>query len=142
MLILFWKKPCDITRTICFIVGYRNYGSNPPPPPVALECCRCKTTARRVDCDTGTVSETRFQGFWHPGAIRKIIKNTHLSHVERKKTNRGNPLLTHAHSKSKATAGVGHDELIAIDGDENAKYGRSCDREGDVRRRGWWRCWR
>ena len=55
-------------------------------------------------------------------------KHTHLSHAERKNNIGETRLLTHAHRNSKAAAGIDHGELIAIDGDEKAKYGNSSDR--------------
>ena len=108
----------------------------PPPPPhphlwswdIAGE-----NTAGSVDCDTGAVSETRFQGFWPPRAAQKRnSKHTHLSHVEQKTNIGESPLITHAHSYSGAAAGVGHRELIATDGNVNSKYDNTRDREDDV----------
>ena len=72
--------------------------------------------------------------FGAPGNSKKKAKtHKNIQHAELIKKTGKSPLLTQVYSNSKAATVVDHGELIAIDGDENAIYDNSSDREGDVR---------
>ena len=70
--------------------------------------------------------------FASPGQYERESKNTHLLHAERYKKKVYSPCLSHAHSNTRATAGVDHGEYIVIDGDENANNENSSDGKEDV----------
>ena len=88
----------------------------------------CKKTALGVVCDTGTVFQQEVEDFGLPGQHETEGKK-HTLLTRGADYNIGKSrLFTRAHSNSNAAGGVDHDELIAIDGDENAKYGNSSGR--------------